>query len=170
MLYRHSQLHDLKESDEMSDNNNQEEPQKKESNDEIDHELEKIRLKRMQSLLKQKQQQEQRSNGVLSIQDKIRMVLQAIMTPEAFRYFLSIQDRDNSVSQRILQIILPPSVIQQIDLLIQYLSRGMLRSNIIDMIEVQQLERKIMGIGPRITVKKRDGESTDLSSFIKNNK
>ncbi len=160
MQYSQIQMHD---SDE--DSNIHEEGE----TTEVDHELEKIRLKRMESLLRQ-QQKSQRPNQVFTHQDKIRMVLQAIMTPEAFRYYLSIRDRDENVANRIVQIILPPAIMQQIDLLIQYLSRGMLRSNIVDMLQIQQLERKIMGIGPRITVKKRDGESTDLSSFIKNNK
>ncbi|TFG20422.1 MAG: hypothetical protein EU530_03415 [Promethearchaeota archaeon] len=136
--------------------------------EEVDHELEKIRLKRMESLLRQ-QQQSQRPNTSYTQQDKIRMVLQAIMTPEAFRYYLSIKDRDENLANRILQIVLPPTVMRELDLLIQYLSQGMLRSNIIDMLQIQQLERKILGIGPKITVKKRDGESTDLNSFLKSN-
>ncbi|MHA1110283.1 MAG: hypothetical protein ACTSRE_04235 [Promethearchaeota archaeon] len=136
--------------------------------EEVDHELEKIRLKRMESLLRQ-QQKSQRPNNGFSQQDKIRVVLQAIMTPEAFRYYLSIKDRDENLANRILQILLPPSVMRELDLLIQYLSQGMLRSNIIDMLQIQQLERKILGIGPKITVKKRDGESTSLNSFLKSN-
>ena len=159
MLYSQIQMHDSEE-----DSNNP-----KEETTEVDHELEKIRLKRMESLLRQ-QQESQHPNQIFTVQDKIRMVLQAIMTPEAFRYYLFIRDRDENVANRIVQIILPPAIMQQIDLLIQYLTRGMLRSNIVDMLQIQQLERKIMGIGPKITVKKRDGESTDLSSFIKNNK
>lgn len=159
MEHSSTQMHD---SEETSSN------QKDGEHEEVDHELEKIRLKRMESLLRQ-QQKAQRPNNGFTHQDKIRMVLQAIMTPEAFRYYLSIKDRDENLSNRILQIILPPSVMQQLDLLIQYLSRGMLRSNIIDMLQIQQLERKILGVGPKITVKKRDGESTDLNSFLKNN-
>jgi len=159
MEYCSTQMHD---SEETSSNNNDGE------SEEVDHELEKIRLKRMESLLRQ-QQKSQRPNNGFSQQDKIRVVLQAIMTPEAFRYYLSIKDRDENLANRILQILLPPSVLQQLDLLIQYLSQGMLRSNIIDMLQIQQLERKILGIGPKITVKKRDGESTDLNSFLKNN-
>ena len=159
MEYSPTQMHD---SEETSSNSNDGE------SEEVDHELEKIRLKRMESLLRQ-QQKSQRPNNGFSQQDKIRVVLQAIMTPEAFRYYLSIKDRDENLANRILQILLPPSVMQQLDLLIQYLSQGMLRSNIIDMLQIQQLERKILGIGPKITVKKRDGESTDLNSFLKNN-
>ena len=159
MEYCSTQMHD---SEETSNK------QKDEESEEVDHELEKIRLKRMESLLRQ-QQKSQRPNNGFSQQDKIRVVLQAIMTPEAFRYYLSIKDRDENLANRILQILLPPSVLQQLDLLIQYLSQGMLRSNIIDMLQIQQLERKILGIGPKITVKKRDGESTDLNSFLKNN-
>lgn len=143
------------------------------STEEIDHELEKIRLKRMQSLLKQKQLQSQQaeSSGMdFNIEDKVRMVLQVIMTPEAYRYLLEIKDRDINVHQRIQQIMLPPQIMAQLDLLVQYASRGMLRQNMIDKIQIQQLERKILGIGPKITVKKRDGESTDLNSFLKNHK
>ncbi len=159
MLDCSTQMHD---SEETSSNS------KDAESEEVDHELEKIRLKRMESLLRQ-QQKTQRPNTGFAQQDKIRMVIQAIMTPEAFRYYLSIRDRDENLANRILQIVLPPSVMRELDLLIQYLAQGMLRSNIIDMLQIQQLERKILGIGPKITVKKRDGESTDLNSFLKSN-
>ena len=138
--------------------------------DEVDHELEKLRLKRMQSIIQQKQRQTQQSQGnYITREDKIRMIVQVIMTPEAFRYYLEIKDRDAAVFLRIQGIILPPQIMSQLDLLVQYAGRGMLRPNIIDKLQIQQLERKILGIGPKITVKKRDGESTDLNSFLKNN-
>jgi len=138
--------------------------------DEMDHELEKLRLKRMESLLRQQQEKTQKISNTPTHEDKIRMVLQVIMTPDAYEYYCGIEHRDKAVFQRIQQIILPPEVMQQLDLLIAYMSRGMLRSNIIDIIQIQQLERRILGVGPKITVKKRDGDSTDLNSFLKNNK
>lgn len=163
MQYSHTQM-----TGSEDDSHDQE---KKESPNEDDHELEKLRLKRMESALRQKQRQSQQSQGNYSSHDdKIRMVMQVIMTPEAFHYFLEIKDRDENVFQRILGIVLPPEVMSQLDLLKQYAERGQLRSNIIDKIQIQQLERKILGIGPKITVKKRDSESTDLNSFLKNNK
>ena len=142
---------------------------KPEETEEVDHELEKIRMKRMQSVIQQKQRQAQQSqrSGFPSREEKIRTVLQVVMKPDAFQYYAELKDRNESVAQRIQGIILPPSVMAQLDLLITYLSQGMLRSNIIDKLQIQQLERKILGIGPRITVKKRDGEATDLNSFLK---
>ena len=153
----------------MSDPNDAHHEEKSNSTtDEVDHELEKLRLKRMQSIMQQKQRQTQQSQGnFYSHEDKIRMIMQVIMTPEAFRYFLEIKDRDLTLYQRILGIVLPPQVMSQLDLLVQYAGRGMLRPNLIDHIQIQQLERKILGIGPKITVKKRNEESTDLKSFIK---
>jgi DNA-binding TFAR19-related protein (PDSD5 family) len=162
MHHSHTQMSDSK--DAYRDDEN------KTPDDEVDHELEKLRLKRMQSLIQQKQRQTQQSQGnYLTLEDKIRMVVQIIMTPEAFHYFLEIKERDVAVYQRIQEIILPPEIMSQLDLLVQYAGRGMLRPNIIDKIQIQQLERKLLGIGPKITVKKRDGESTDLNSFLKNN-
>ena len=108
MQYCQTQMHHSEE-----DTNNHENRE----TDEVDHELEKIRLKRMESLLRQ-QQNAQRPNNVLTNEDKIRMILQAILTPEAFRYYLSIRDRDESVANRIVQFILPPEIMREIDLLI----------------------------------------------------
>lgn len=136
---------------------------------EVDHELEKLRLKKMESLLRQ-QQKSQRNSAVPTHQDKINSIMQTLMTPSAYQYYQNIRVRDTNVFKRIQQIILPPPIMQQLDVLLAYRARGMLRANIIDLIQVKQLERKILGIGPRITVKKRDGESTDLTSFLKNNK
>ncbi|MBN2156317.1 MAG: hypothetical protein JW776_09750 [Candidatus Lokiarchaeota archaeon] len=159
--------------DSEDDSGNSKKPDQNQFNNkeniEVDHELEKLRLKRMESLLRQ-QQNSQRASAVPSLQDKIDVILETIMTPDAFRYYKEIQTKDKALYHRILQFILPPDILQQIDVLLTYRAQGMLRANILDLIQIQQLERKILGIGPKITVKKRDGDSTDLNSFLKNNK
>jgi hypothetical protein len=62
---------------------------------------------------------------------------------------------------------MPPELLNEIDLLLQYHSQGMLKYGVIPLIEIQYLERQILGIGPQITIKKRHQDSKSLNSFLK---
>lgn len=138
-----------------------------EKSKEIDHELERIRLKRMQSVLRSQQQKKQEQNSVQSFQNKIRTILNVILTPDAHAYLSSIETRDSTLFTKIRNMILPSHITTQIDTLLMYFNRGMLRKGVISMIDIQYIERQILGIGTKITVKKSNRESTDLSSFLR---
>ena len=57
----------------------------------------------------------------------------------------------------------------QFNTLVLYLQQGLLRPGIISKTDILFMERKILGIGSKITVKKRNQESTDLNSFLRKN-
>ena len=134
---------------------------------ETDHELERIRLKRMQNVLRFQQQKKQENNSVQTIQNKIRTVLNVILTPDARAYLSDIETRDSTLFTKIRNMILPSQITSQIDTLLMYFNRGMLRKGVISMVDIQYIERQILGIGTKITVKKSNHESTDLSSFLR---
>ena len=138
-----------------------------EKSKEIDHELERIRLKRMQSVLRFQQQKKQEQNSVQTFQNKIRTILNVILTPDAHAYLSDIETRDRTLFTKIRNMILPSQITSQIDTLLMYFNRGMLRKGVISMVDIQYIERQILGIGTKITVKKSNSESTDLSSFLR---
>lgn len=140
---------------------------KSEKPQETDHELERIRLKRMQNVLRFQQQKKQENDSVQSFQNKIRTILNVILTPDAHAYLSSIETRDSTLFTKIRNMILPSHITTQIDTLLMYFNRGMLRRGVISMIDIQYIERQILGIGTKITVKKSNRESTDLSTFLR---
>ncbi len=133
-----------------------------------DMELKRIRMQKMQALIKQKQLEEQKKNQkTITLADKIDMLLKVILTPHAQVYLNEIKSRNMQVYNKIRSQLFPPQISSQIDLLIAYLQKGMIRQNIIDKLEIQYLERQILGIKSQITVKKRGEDATSLSSFLK---
>jgi DNA-binding TFAR19-related protein (PDSD5 family) len=138
-----------------------------EASSDVDHELEVLRLKRLQQVMSLKKQKvyEQKTTG--SISQKIEVVLKVILTVDAYSYLRSIQQRDEEVYNRIMNELLPPEVMNEIDTLIMYYRQGMLRSGVIDLVEIQYLERQILGIDSQITIKKRHQDSTSLGSFLR---
>ena len=145
--------------------------QKKTSNsnasDEYDHELEKLRLKRMQMAIDTKKRNEMKKQILSDNNEKINAILRVILTSDAYYYLTEIEKRNHSLYLKIREFILPPNVRQQLDLLYSYLNQGMIRSGIVSKTEIQYIERQILGIGSKITVKKRNQESTDLNSFLR---
>jgi hypothetical protein len=149
-----------------------EEVQKNGSNskvpDDYDHELEKIRLKRMQKVIDLKKRNELKKQIVTNNSEKINAVLKVLLASDAYYYLSEIKKRDENLFIRMRNSILPPSVMQQIDLLFSYLNQGMLRPGIISITDIQYIERQILGISSKITIKKRNQESKDLNSFLRN--
>jgi len=149
--------------DEKSESNQN----KKKDEDEEDLELQKIRLRKMQQYIQMKKQSEEQKREILTLQNKIDMILKVLMQPDAYKYYKEIEKRDEKLFQQITSMILPPQVINEIDLLMSYLSQGMLRTGMIDLTEIQYIERQILGIGPQIIIKKRKQEAKSLNSFLK---
>lgn len=149
-----------------SDDNNKEESVEK---DDIDPELRRLRLKRMQQIMAMQKKEKPSNNHVETTQQKLERVLKIIMMPDAYAYFKEIERRDSKLYSTILGMIIPPDIMAQIDVLLMYMAQGMLRTGVITLIDIQQIERRILGIGPKITVKKRNEEATSLGSFLKDN-
>ncbi len=136
--------------------------------DDDDHELQRLRMQRMQSILRQKQQATQQAeHRVPSLADKIDQVMQVLLAPNALQYLMAIKARSVQTYNSVRQKLFPPQIIAEIDLLITYLQQGMIRRGVVSITEVQQLERQVLGIGTSITIKKQGHDATSLGSFLK---
>ena len=136
------------------------------NNDEEQHELEKIRLKKMKALMDAQNQQNQMRERVHSITEKVIYVLRAVLAPDAFSYFEKMKTNEPMVYQAIYNELISPDVILNIDYLMSIINRqgGIPRRIPLD--AIIHLERKIKGIKGKIQVKKGDGKMMDLGSYL----
>ena len=133
-----------------------------------DDELHRIRMQKMQEMLNKKKQAEQRSQRVeMPIDIKMDQILAVLLAPNANSYLSVIKERNYELYQKIRQEIFPPKIMPELDLLLQYLRQGMIRRGVISLIEVQQIERQVLGIGSSITIKKQGQDAKSLSNFLK---
>ena len=137
-----------------------------EHNNEEQHELEKIRLKKMKALMDAQNQQNQMRERVHSITEKVVYVLRAVLAPDAFSYFEKMKTNEPMVYQAIYNELISPDVVMNIDYLIAIINRqgGIPRRIPLD--AIIHLERKIKGIKGKIQVKKGDGKIMDLGSYL----
>jgi len=135
-------------------------------NNEEEHELEKIRLKKMKALMTAQNQQKQMQERVNSVTEKVVYVLRAVLAPDAFSYLEKMKTNEPMVYQTIYNELISPDVLMNIDYLITVINRqgGIPRRIPLD--AIIHLERKIKGIKGKIQVKKGDGKMMDLGSYL----
>ena len=134
----------------------------------MDDELRRIRMEKMQEILKQNKLAEQRSQRVeMPTDNKMNQILAILLAPNANQYLSAIKERNYDLFIKIRQKIFPPQIMSELDLLMQYLRQGMIRRGVISLIEIQQIERRILGIGSSITIKKQGQDAKTLSNFLK---
>lgn len=134
----------------------------------MDDELRRIRMEKMQEILKQNKLAEQRSQRVeMPTDNKMDQILAILLAPNANRYLSAIKERNYDLYIKIRQKIFPPQIMSELDLLMQYLRQGMIRRGVISVIEIQQIERRILGIGSSITIKKQGQDAKTLTNFLK---
>jgi len=136
------------------------------NNDAEQYELEKLRMKKMKTLLEAQKRQQANQERVVSINDKIIYVLRVVLAPDAFSYLEKIRTNEPMVYQAIFNELVSPDVISNIDYLIAIINRqgGVPRKIPLD--AIIYLERKIKGIKGKIQVKKGDGKMMDLGSYL----
>jgi len=129
------------------------------------HELEKIRMRKMKAIIEAKKQQEAAKERIVSISDKLNFVLKVVLAPEAYDYLSNIRMKEPNVYQAIHNELISADVIQNIDYLIAIIRRqgGVPRKISLDI--VIHLERKVKGIKSKIQVKRGD-DLMDLGSFL----
>lgn len=134
----------------------------------MDDELRRIRMEKMQEILKQNKLAEQQSQRAeMPTDNKMDQILAILLAPNANRYLSAIKERNYDLYIKIRQKIFPPQIMSELDLLMQYLRQGMIRRGVISVIEIQQIERRILGIGSSITIKKQGQDAKTLSNFLK---
>ena len=138
----------------------------KEENTE-EHELEKIKLRKMQAIMEAQKMRETSQQRQVSVAEKINYVLQIVLTPDAYQYLNKLKNEEPRVFQGIYNELISPDVVQNIDLLLSIIQRqgGIPRKIPLDVIIY--LERQVKGIKSKIKVKKGDGEMMDLGAYLK---
>ncbi|MFX0003268.1 MAG: hypothetical protein ACFE9C_01580 [Candidatus Hodarchaeota archaeon] len=129
------------------------------------HELEKIRMKKMRAIMEAKKREEVVQERVVSISDKIDYVLKVVLAPDAYNHLLNLKNNEQYVYQAIYNELISPDVIQNIDYLLAIIRsrRGVPRQIPLD--AIIYLERKVKGIRSKIQVKRGD-DLMDLGSFL----
>ncbi len=136
------------------------------NNDDEQHELEKLRMRKMKALMDAQKRHQVTQERVVSFNDKVLYVLRVVLAPDAFSYLERINSNEPMVYQAIFNELVSPDVIANIDYLIAIINRqgGVPRKIPLD--AIIYLERKVKGIKGKIQVKKGDGEMMDLGSFL----
>lgn len=133
-----------------------------------EHELKKIRMKKMKALMEKKKQQEAVKNRQSSVYDKVEYVLKTVLSQKAYSHLNKIKEDEPKVYQQILNHLITPDVLSQIDYLVAILQRrGGSVPRRIPLEAIIHLERKVKGIKGKVRVKRQDGDVMDLGSFLK---
>jgi len=129
------------------------------------HELEKIRMRKMKEIMDAKKRKEAAQERIVSVSEKIDYVLRVVLAPEAYSYLNNIKNKEPYVYQAVYNELISPDVVQSIDYLIALIQKqgGVQRKIPLD--AIIYLERKVKGIKSKIQVKRGD-EMMDLSSFL----
>lgn len=135
--------------------------------DEEDIELKRLRMQKMQAILRQKQQAEQQAQRKEpTLADKIDQLINILLAPDALQYLNQIKKQDITVYNKIRQSLFPPQILSEIDLLMSYLYQGMIRRHVVSITEIQYLERKARGIESQIRIKRQGEDMTSLSNYL----
>ncbi len=129
------------------------------------HELEKIRMRKMKAIIDAKKQQEFAKDRVVSISEKVEYVLKVVLAPEAYNYLNSIKSKEPNVYRAIYNELINPDVIQSIDYLLAIIQQRGGVPKKIPLDAIIYLERKVKGIKSKIQVKRGD-DLMDLGSFL----
>jgi hypothetical protein len=133
------------------------------------HELDKIRMKKMQAMMEAKKRNEAIQERVVSVSDKLDYVLKIVLAPDAYSYLNNLKNNEQYVYQAIYNELISPDVIQNIDYLLTIIrSRGGVPRQI-PLDAIIYLERKVKGIRSKIQVKRGD-DMMDLGSFLTKDK
>lgn len=129
------------------------------------HELEKIRMRKMKAIIDAKKQQEFAKDRVVSISEKVEYVLKVVLAPDAYDYLNSIKGKEPNVYQAIYNELISPDVVQSIDYLLAIIQQRGGVPKKIPLDAIIYLERKIKGVKSKIQVKRGD-DLMDLGSFL----
>ncbi|MGV9172291.1 MAG: hypothetical protein ACOC35_06970, partial [Promethearchaeia archaeon] len=113
-------------------------------------------------------QQEARKNTNTSTYDKVEYVLKTVLSDKAYSHLNKIKEEEPNVYQKILNYLITPDVLSQIDYLVAIIQRrGGSLPRRIPLDAIIHLERKVKGIKGKVRVKRRDGDLMDLGSYLK---
>ncbi|MBD3188453.1 hypothetical protein GF325_16600 [Candidatus Bathyarchaeota archaeon] len=140
--------------------------------EDMDDELEALRRKKMKEMLarhqKMQAEKEYKENSKIMMQQNIRNALAYLLAPNAYEYLGNIKEKNKRLYDTIISRLFPPEIMLKLDSLLYAINIGRVPRGVIPLIEIQHLEREILGIKSTISYKKRgEKERTDLSSLFK---
>ena len=137
-----------------------------EKNENEEYELEKIRMKKLQALMEAQKRNQSSQEKVSTIWEKVDYILKAVLMPDGYNYLNQLKMNEPQVYNWIINELISPDVIENIDYLLAIISQrgGVPRRIPKDVIIL--LERKAKGIKSKIQVKQGDGDIMDLRSFL----
>jgi len=136
------------------------------SGDNEQHELDKIRMKKMQALMEAKKRQEQNQQISSSIYEKIDYVIRAVLHPDAYTHLMNLKSKEPYIYQAIFNELVSADVINSIDYLVSMIQQRGGVSKQIPLDVIILLERKLKGIKGKIQVKRGDGDTMDLGAYL----
>nr|MDO8113709.1 hypothetical protein [Candidatus Sigynarchaeota archaeon] len=144
------------------------------SGNDDDDELAALRRKKMAELVERqkaaKLQHELNENAEAMFDRKIDYCIAFLLAPDALAYFTSMKKSNPQLHTRIKDLLFPAEVLLKIDLLIANIQSGRVPRGDIWLVDIQQIERDLLGVKSTISYKKRgEKERTDLSSLFKGN-
>ncbi|NMC04404.1 MAG: hypothetical protein GYA24_04290 [Candidatus Lokiarchaeota archaeon] len=139
-----------------------------------DDELAALRRKRMAELMaKQKDEklrQELSQNAEAILEQKIEFCLQFLMAPDAYAYFKNMKASNPQLHARIKGLLFPPQVLFKIDLLVANIRSGRVPRGDIWLVDIQQIERDLLGVKSTISIKKRgERDRMDIGALFRAN-
>ncbi|MEX2680653.1 MAG: hypothetical protein Q6373_003585 [Candidatus Sigynarchaeota archaeon] len=139
-----------------------------------DDELAALRRKKMAELMarqkEEKLRQELSQNAEAILEQKIDACMQFLMAPDAYAYLKKMKASNPQLHARIKGLLFPPEVLARIDLLIANIRSGRVPRGDIWLVDIQQIERELLGIKSTISVKKRgERERVDIGALFKGN-
>ena len=101
---------------------------------------------------------------------QIDFCLQFLMAPDAYAYFKSMKASNPQLHERIKGLLFPPEVLFKMDLLMANIRSGRVPRGDIWLVDIQQIERDLLGVRSTISVKKRgERDRMDIGSLFKGN-
>ncbi len=130
------------------------------------YELEKIRMKKLKALMEAQKRNQTSQEKVTSVWEKVDYILRALMMPDAYTYLNYLKTNEPQIYQQIINELITPDVIQNLDYLLAAITQGGGVSRRIPKDVIIYLERQAKGIKSKIQVKQGDGDMMDLGSYL----
>ena len=129
-------------------------------------ELEKIRMKKLKALMEAQKRNQATQEKVVNVWEKVDYILRAVMMPDAFTYLNHLKTNEPQIYQQIINELITPDVIQDIDYLMAAIAQSGGVPRRIPKDVIIMLERQVKGIKSKIQVKQGDGDMMDLGSYL----
>ena len=131
-----------------------------------EHELEKIRIRKMKALMEAQKRNQASQEKVTSVWEKVDYILKAVLMTDAYAHLNYLKTNEPQIYQYIINELITPDVIQSLDYLLAAITQGGGISRRIPKDVIIYLERQAKGIKSKIQVKQGDSDMMDLGSYL----